>query len=275
MKKLIPCLLGCVCLLAACSKKDQPAPEEKPAAGLVVSRLFSKTDTTDFMYDAEGMLKKFRHRSLLLPMGPDSTQVVLTGGRVTALNIWAMGELEVRSDRSFQYNTDGSLARISYYNMVSETELAITDYDSLVYKQGKLAEYYIVNGGQRNELYRLTWEKDNVARVDYAVFINGEEVPYHRTNITYNDKPALGRSFPGWFLFFTAPARDFANLGANEPVKAEMFSLPGEEAMERSTYEYTYNEKGHAEKIAKRVVTLPDGTEQETVPVQIEYTSPQ
>lgn len=267
MKNIIPCLLLALCLLAACSKKKDVTPDEQQEKK-VISRLMNDTDTVAFTYRADGTLQQFKQYGQLPPFSPDSTQVIYTGSHISAFKIWVMGDQQPRNDRSFQYNAAQQLARVSYYNMVSETELVITDYDSLVYEQGKLAALHVVNGTQRNEVYRLSWDKDNVSKVELFQLINGEEVPYKTTTLTYTDKTALGRSFPGQFLFLHTSARDFTTLSANAPLKAETVEQPGAVNAETITYEYAYNTDGLPEKIMTRT-----GTAGAVVTTSVEYIS--
>ncbi|AWO00458.1 hypothetical protein DLD77_01415 [Chitinophaga alhagiae] len=252
MKNIIPCLPLALCLLAACSKKKDATPDEQQQEKIAVSRLMHETDTIAFTYRADGTLQQFKQYGQLPPFSPDSTQVVYTGGQISAFKIWVMGDEQPRNDRGFQYNAAQQLSRISYYNMISETELVITDYDSLVYGQGKLSALHVINGSQRNEVYRLTWDKDNVSKVELYQLIGGEEVLYKTTTLTYTDKDALGRSFPGQFLFLHTSGRDFTTLSANAPLKAETVEEPGAVNTELVTYEYAYNNDGLPEKIMTR-----------------------
>lgn len=254
MKNIMPWLLASFWLLAACSKKKDAGPENKPEEKTRISRLMYPVDTTEFMYHPDGSVKQFKQYGEGL--FPDSTQVIYENGNMTRFRMWVMGEL--RNDRLFQYNNEHQLVRISYYGMISESESAITDYDSLVYKQGKPAELHVINGTQRNEAYKFTWDKDNISKVDYYLLINEKEELRETTTITYSDKPAYARRLPGYFMYLIRPVKDFTAFCANEPLKEITVKHPeGTEGL-RIFYEYTYNEKGLAEKVTTKYEAAPD-----------------
>lgn len=254
MKTIIPCLLASFWLLAACSKKKDAEPGHKPEDKTRIYRLMYPVDTTEFMYHPDGSVKQFKQYGEGL--FPDSTLVIYENGNMAGFRMWVMGEQ--RNDLLFQYNNERQLVRVSYYGMISESESAITDYDSLVYKQGKPAELHVINGSQRNEVYRFTWEKDNISKVDYYQLISEEEELHETTTITYSDKPAYARNLPGYFMYLIRPVKDFTAFSAHEPLKEATVQHPeGTEGL-RVFYEYTYNEKGLAEKVITKYEDAPD-----------------
>ncbi len=272
MKNTISCLLLIAGLLSACSKKKDAGPGHTPEEKMV-SRLMHDADTLQVIYHPDGTVRQFKQYGQNQGFTPDSTQVLHENGNMIRFRIWAMGEL--RDDRSFQYNGERQLVKINYYNMVSPTELAVTDKDSIVYKQGKPAELHVINGTIRNEVYKLAWEKENVSEVAHFLVIGGEEVLYRSTKFTYNDKAALHRSFPTYLLFLLSnTSRDFTALSANTPLKAQTAEHPGPTPVEQVTYEYTYNDKGELEKIKTKTEALPGG-QTDIVNTGIAYTQPQ
>lgn len=259
--------MAIACLMAACSKKNDP--DTPPVEEKIISRIMAEKDTVRFVYNAERMVTQV-HEYGMDGTNPyhDSLQVVYEGGKVGKFRIWFMEEL--RNDRTFEYS-GAQLVRINYYNMVGPDELAITDHDSLVYKNGKLAEFHRIYGNVRSAVTKLTWDQDNVIKAE-GYSVNQETETLEATVIyTYNDKPGLSANFADYFMFLHGD-NDFSALSANGVLTEETKLQPGDIVFTQSTYTYTFGATGWLEKaVVATQLPATGGTESNTI--NIDYTT--
>ncbi len=83
--------------------------------------------------------------------------------------------------------------------MGTNGEPVITDKDSLVYKNAKLAEYHETSGGVRGGVHKLTWQGDDVSKVEYFLVNGGTEIPVSVNTYTYTNKTRLPACIPRRF----------------------------------------------------------------------------
>lgn len=264
MKKTLFSVLAIACLFSACSKDDKTDETPPVETEWLLDHIIRDEDTVRLTYHTDGTVKQFARYSSNGGWN-DSTRLEYTNGRITKFLLME-ADGTTRIDRAFVYNGE-QLARIDYYNFVSGTEVEVTDHDSIVYKDGKLAECHRINGTFRNSFSKYTWENGNIVKEELFSVINDQPVPDAITTYTYSDKPGLSISVKSNFIFFFSQG-DYTYLSLKALVKAETRHLPADVLAVRRTIEYTYNADGL---LSKTVVTGEDLAENETTQLNTLY----
>ncbi len=242
MKKMLPAAI--IMTLAACSKKD--AQENPPPAAPVwnLTEIAGSGQSTFFHYSTTaGEPFAWVSRSA---EGPDSTAVSWNGGKPQFT--WLFFNSQKRIDRSFHFSGN-QLARIQYHNFNHSGQWTVTDYDSLVYENNHLSELHVINGGARNQMYKLFWDGNNLTRSE-SYDVQGEiKILTETTAYVYNDQPGISRSFKPWF-YFIYTQHQFSALSDNELTREERISASGTLRW-RNTYHPAYFNNGRLEKLTR------------------------
>ncbi|GEP93843.1 hypothetical protein CCY01nite_01030 [Chitinophaga cymbidii] len=250
---------------AACSKKDTPGDITVPEKEWLLDRIVNEEDSVQLFYNGDATVKQFARFGKAYGWN-DSTRLEYANGKVARFLLYEV-EGGTRLDRVFTYNGD-QLVRIDYYNFVDATEIAVTDHDSLVYDNGKLAECHHINGDYRNSFSVYTWENGNIVKEEQFSVVAGPPVADLVITYTYNEKPGLSASIKGNFAFLFYQD-DYTFLSANALEKAEARYASGEALAFRRTVEYTYTTEGL---LSTAVVTDEDMEEDETTILHNSYT---
>jgi hypothetical protein len=241
MKLKLIGIAAMICLLASCSEKDTPAVDN-PTAEWLLSTKIRNTDTTRYFYNSEHKVNKmtFYDGQIYAAYVPE-----YTNGRIEKMLMTFDSTATPRLQSIFQYNGN-LLSRINYYNDNNFPSGAI---DSLVYADGKLKEYVIMQQGRISHILKIQWTGGNITKVDR--YANNEGAMVHEANIvyTYGDKANFWRSIPGNFELLTNPWY-VEYLSENNLLKEETTLLPSNTLAVRNTMIYTYDAKGLLEKIA-------------------------
>lgn len=265
MKRYLFALMAAASLFSACSKKDTPGDITIPEKAWLLDRIVNEEDSVQLFYNADATVKQFARFSQTGGWN-DSTRLEYANGKVSKFLLYEV-EGGTRPDRFFTYNGD-QLVRIDYYNFVDATEIEVTDHDSLVYNNGKLAECHHINGDFRNSFSVYTWENGNIVKEEQFSVVTGPPVADLVITYTYNEKPGLSASIKGNFAFLLYQD-DYTFLSANALEKAEAVYPSGGAPAFRITVEYTYTTEGL---LSTAVVTDEDMETDETTIVHNSYT---
>lgn len=229
--------MAVACLLSACSKKDNPDDTAPVQQEWLLDHLVRNEDSVQLSYNTDGTIKKFARYSSNGGWD-DSTQVEYAMGKISKFLLidWEGG---TRTDRAFVYSAD-QLVRIDYYNYVSGTEVEVTDHDSLVYENGKLAECHHINGTWRNSFSKFTWQNGDIVKEERFSMIGAEPVPDALIVYIYiNDESGLPQYVNSNFLFLFSQ-NDYTYLSTHKLLTAETTYSPAEGPAIRRTLDYIY-----------------------------------
>jgi hypothetical protein len=247
-----------------CSKNDDPATTpELPADTYIVTRVTAGTDSLVLSYNEDGLVTKFSDWTGGIA---DSFEVKYNEKGLSEFKYFAL--TGIRTDRQFVYEGD-HLAIINYYNPDLDGQLVITDKDSLVYKDGKLAEYHEISGGMRNAVYKLTWLGDNVEKAEFFLVAGTTEIPMSVTTYDYSDKIGYQHVFRKDFLSRYEPD-DFSLLSAKAVIKEEQKEAGTGDLYYTAEYTTAYDENGNPTEV-KMVKDDKQAAEVTTVTLKLEY----
>ncbi|MRG47056.1 hypothetical protein GFS24_18175 [Chitinophaga sp. SYP-B3965] len=264
MKTKLIGISAMICLLASCSEKDNAAVD--PPDVMVewfLSAKIRNTDTTRYFYDNEHKVSKVL--SIMPYPAPSGVTTIYTvqvpeyvNGRIEKMRVTLDSTITPRLECIFQYN--GSLlSRIDYYNDDSSPSSAA---DSLVYADGKLKEYVVIQQGKIDHILKLQWTGGNITKVERHRNNEGTMVHEATINYTYDDKANFWKNIPGNFEILTNPWY-VEYLSENNLLKEETTLLPSNVLAVRNTMVYTYDAKGLLEKIATKEEDLPNSLTKE------------
>lgn len=253
-------------LLFACSKKDKvETVPELPPEKIVVARITEGNDSLVMKYDNEGRVIRFADWT---GNTADSFEVAYLGGSryISEFKFFAFSEKRI--DRKFVY--DGIvLTGVNYYNLGSNGEPVITDKDSLVYKDGRLAEYHEISGGVRSSVYKLTWQYNDVSKAEYFLVNGNTEIPVSVNTYAYNDMPGHQHMFKGDFLL-RYEKHSFSHLSMHAVIKDEQKAAGSGVPIYSTVYTPSYDQQG----LPKEVVIVKNdkqSNETTTTTLKLEY----
>ena len=247
-----------------CSKNDDPgATPEPPADTYVVTRMTAGTDSLVLSYNEDGLVTKFSDWEGSFA---DSFEVKYNDKGLSEFKYFAL--TGIRTDRQFVYEGDHLIA-INYFNTDLDGQLVITDKDSLVYKDGKLAEYHEISGGMRNAVYKLTWLGDNVEKAEFFLVAGAMEIPMHATTYAYSEKTGYQHAFRKDFLS-RYETDNFSLLSAKALTREEQKEAGTGELYYTSEYTTTYDDNGNPKEV-KMVKDDKQAAEVTTVTLRLEY----
>jgi len=258
MLKTIGCLTVLTITLSACRKNN--APPSPPVDYWLVSSIIRGTDTTRLTYHPNRTVKQVNEAN-------DSFSVVYENGRIKQF-VYLMENVKNLPFKSFSYNGD-HLVRISQYGWNLQNEWVILDYDSLVYKNGNLAEYHQVNGGVRSRVNKFTWEGKNIMKDEGFDVDQEADMPAYVNTYTYAEEPGVQQRINGQFLFLYL-FRDFTLLSDKMLAKAERARVPGNTLFSRTMKEFVLEDKN----VVKTMETTEDidNNQTSTFNIVFEYT---
>lgn len=229
--------MAVACLLSACSKDKNTDDAPPVQQEWLLDHLVRNEDSVQLSYNTDGTVKKFARYSSNGGWD-DSTQVEYAMGKISKFLLidWEGG---TRTDRAFVYAAD-QLVRIDYYNYVSGTEVEVTDHDSLVYENGKLAECHHINGTWRNSFSTFTWQNGDIVKEEQFSMIGSEPVLDAVIVYTYiNDESGVSQYVNSNFLFLFSQ-NDYTYLSTHKLLTAETTYPPTEGPAIRRTLDYIY-----------------------------------
>lgn len=242
MKKMLPAAI--VLTLTACTKKQDRTENPRPATPVWnLTEIAGSGTSAFFHYATAGEPFAYVTRST---EGTDSIAVAWAGGKPVFTYLFF--NQQQRIDRSFVYSGD-LLTRIQYHNFDHSGQWTVTDYDSLVYQGNRLTELHVVNGGARNQLFKLYWDGANVTRSESYDLQGDVSILTETTTYAYNDRPGLANAFGPWFYFIFS-GRQISALSQHEMVKEERRSANGALRW-RNTYGPLYLEGGRLERMTR------------------------
>jgi hypothetical protein len=242
MLKTIGCLTVMALTLSACRKKDTPpAP---PVDHWLISSIIRGTDTTRLTYHSNRTVKQVNEAN-------DSCRIVYENGRIKQF-VYLMEYVKDLPFKSFSYNGD-NIVRISQYGWNLQDEWVILDYDSLVYKSGRLAEYHQISGGVRSRVNKFTWEGKNIIKEEGFDVNQDVDIPVYMNTYTYAEEAGVQHRINGQFLFLYL-FRDFTLLSDKMLSKAERARVPGDVLFSRTVKEFVLEDKN----IIKTMETIED-----------------
>ena len=247
-----------------CSKNDDPGTTpELPVDTYVVTRVTAGTDSLVLSYNEDGLVTKFSEWE---GSYADSFEVKYNEKGLSEFKYFAL--TGIRTDRQFVYEGD-HLAIVNYFNTDPGGNLVITDKDSLVYKDGKLAEYHEISGGMRNAVYKLTWLGDNVEKAEYFLVAGTTEIPMTVTTYDYSDKIGYPHVFRKNFLS-RYESDNFSHLSAKALTREEQKEAGTGELYYTSEYTTAYDDNGNPKEV-KMVTDDKQAGEVTTVTLKLEY----
>lgn len=215
MLKTLGYLTALILTLSACKKNDAP-PAPKVDYWLV-SSMMRETDTIRLTYNTDRTVKQVTESS-------DSFKVVYENGRIKQF-VFLSENVKNLPYQSFTYKGQ-DLVRINQYGWNMNDQWVILDYDSLVYKNSRLAEYHQISGGIRSRVNKFTWEGGNITKEE-GFDVNLEaEIPAYTNIYTYSNESGVQHRINGQFLFLYL-LRDFTLLSDKMMLKAERSRDPG------------------------------------------------
>src|SRR5882672_5381803 len=179
MLKSLGCLTVLILTLSACKKNDAP-PAPPPVEYWLVSSMMRETDTIRLTYNADRTVKQVNESAF-----NDSFKVIYENGRISKF-IYLAENVKDLPFQSFKYNGN-NLVRIDQYGWNMENKWVVLDYDSLVYKNGRLEEYHQVNGGVRSRCSKLTWEDSNITKEEGFDVDQDIDRPAYINTYAYSD----------------------------------------------------------------------------------------
>ncbi|MGN7720906.1 hypothetical protein [Chitinophaga sp. 22620] len=259
-------------LLCACSKKsDERTTPELPPEKIILTRILDGNDSLVLKYDGRGIVTRVADWT---GNAADSFEVIYDTKGFSEFQFFAFGQK--RTDRRFVY--DGNwLVAVNYYNMGTNGEPVITDKDSLVYKNAKLAEYHEISGGVRGGVHKLTWQGDDVSKVEYFLVNGGTEIPVSVNTYTYTNKLGYQHAFRADFLLYHEVynrEHKFSHLSASALIKDEQKAAGSGVLIYTANYTPSYNEEGLLWGLPKQVVIVKDdkqSNEITTSTLKLEY----
>lgn len=257
-----------IACLSACTKDDEkeevpPVPDEYQ-----LTTLIRDIDSVQFTYNTDGTVKQFAQFSRIGGFD-DSTRVLYSNGKLSKFMLLEADGTATRTDIAFIYSGE-QLIHIDYYNFGNDGTWQVTDHDSLVYKEGKLAECHRINGNFRNSFSKYTWENGNLVKDEQFSVINDQEVEDFYYSYTYSDKPNPYLKVKANFLFgFTRG--NVTYLSQKEMVKWETTYTPSNVLAGWVTNVYEYDATtGMLKKVSSAAEDLLAGGT-ETVTTQYTY----
>ncbi|MRG47057.1 hypothetical protein GFS24_18180 [Chitinophaga sp. SYP-B3965] len=230
--KTLGCLTVLTITLSACKKKD--APPAPPIDYWLVSSMIKGTDTTHFFYNSNRTIKQVNEAN------NDSFKVVYENGRIKQF-VYLMEYVKGLPFRSFTYSGE-NIVRINQYGWNLQDQWVILDYDSLVYKNGRLAEYHEISGGIRSRVNKFTWEEKNIIKEEGFDVDQGTDIPAYVNTYTYAAEEGVQHRISGQFLFLYL-FRDFTLLSDKMLAKAERARVPGEILFSRTVKDFVLEGK--------------------------------
>lgn len=250
MKKTLLSITVVVLLFAGCNDKDDTTPK---AEKWYISKSIEKRgsgnadDTTVVTYNADNTVKEFSSGS---GIDYQASGPVYEGGKIIRIQEKRSEQGTPGTRASFVYTGD-QLTRINNFGFDGDrNEWYDQSYDSLVYKNGKLSEFYELEKTGYALFFRLTWEGSNVKTVErYSKAPEDADYTLHNiaTN-TYDNKPALHLLLNNNYIWLVN-VMNFENLSANNLVKQEVHYQPSGVLNDRTTITLTYNDAGLPEGI--------------------------
>lgn len=231
MLKTLGCLMVLIIALSACKKKD--APLTPPIDHWLVSSMIKGTDTIRLSYHSNRTLKQVNAVN-------DSFKVVYENGRIRQF-VYLMEYVKGLPFRSFIYSGE-NIVRINQYGWNLQDEWVILDYDSLVYKNGRLAEYHEISGGVRSRVNKFTWEEKNITKEEGFDVNQGADVPAYVNTYTYSAEEGVQHRINGQFLFLYL-FRDFTLLSDKMLATAERARVPGDVLFSRTVKDFVLEGK--------------------------------
>lgn len=228
--------------LSACKKKDAP-PTPPPVDYWLVSTMMRETDTLRFYYNANRTIKQVTGSA-------DSFKVVYENNRIIQFT-WLAENVKNLPFQSFKYSGD-NLVRISQYGWNLQDQWVVLDYDSLVYKNGRLTECHQISGGVRSRVNKFTWVDKNITKEEGFDVDQETERPVYSNTYTYSEEPGVQHRMNGQFMFLFLP-RDFTLLSDRMMAKAERKRSPGDVLFSRTVKDMVFD--------GKNVVKTMDTTE--------------
>lgn len=250
MKKTLLSITVVVLLFAGCNDKDDTTPK---AEKWYISKSIEKRgtenadDTTIVTYHADNTVKEFYSGS---GMDYQASGPVYEGGKIVRIQEKRSEQGTPGTRASFIYTGD-QLTRINNFGYDGDrNEWYEESYDSLVYKTGKLSEFYEFEKTGYTLFFKLSWEGSNVKTVErYSKAPEDADYILHSiaTN-TYDNKAGAHLLLNNNYIWLVNMT-NFENLSANNLVKQEVHYQPSGILNDRTTITLTYNSDGLPETI--------------------------
>lgn len=242
MLKTFGRLMVLIITLSACKKKD--APPAPPIDHWLISSIMQETDTIHFSYHSNRTVKQINEAN-------DSFKVVYENGRIGQF-VYLMEYVKGLPFKSFIYSGE-NIVRINQYGWNLQNEWVILDYDSLVYKNGRLAEYHEISGGIWSRVNKFTWEEKNITKEEGFDVDQGTDIPAYVNTYTYAAEEGVQHRINGQLLFLYL-FRDFTLLSDKMLAKAERARMPGEVLFSRTVKDFVLEGKN----VVKTIETTED-----------------
>ncbi|RPD42391.1 hypothetical protein [Chitinophaga barathri] len=227
-------------ILYGCSKNnDDKTTPELPHDTYVVTRVKAENDSMVFKHNEDALITQFAD---WVGNTADSFEVSYNEKGLSEFKYFTLAGK--RTDRKFVYSGN-RLAAVEYYNLDNNGQLIVTDKDSLVYVNDKLAEYHEISGGVRGGVYKLTWNGNNVNKAEFFLVNGTTEIPTVVNTYTYNtEKTGYQHAFKADFLL-RYEKHNFSHLSTNAVTKDEQKAAGSGVLLYVTNYTTAYNEQGY------------------------------
>lgn len=268
MKRTLLSISACLVLLAACKKDDETPGTFYLTRLIEVGTGDNGNDTTFVSYNADNTLKELYSSATengvvdFYGEGP-----VYEGGKIAGLQQRSSLDPTVRKVKSFVY-TGSNVTRVNYWSTSNDQTQLASYYDSLVYTNGKLSEYYSLNSYEPGyeTKFVLAWEGNNVKTCSTYMKQNGGDFTlFDATKYTYDNKTGFQTLLAGNY-YWLSDLHSFDYLSANNLVKEEVYR----EGVLRSTTTNVYTYDGNLLKMVDTEDVYESGSK-DTYKVKLEY----